>query len=176
MKVRSFFFLLLYFKYGYLEIVFQVLPCIGNVLFSYRMKIPNSFALTTNVNKGSKFKFQQIEPKSTWLQLQRGNLSMYNRRVMPLCSKTLRKKTDPESLALFPTGPQQLNPATTTTTTATIWIRLLLLRYVFAASTRSRFDCTLFACSLVSRAHELMYSESNHCGALLYVNRRPWRR
>lgn len=35
---ESFFFLS--FKYGYLKVVFQVLPCIGSVLFSYRMKIP----------------------------------------------------------------------------------------------------------------------------------------
>lgn len=34
------FFFLSYFKYGYLKVVFQVLPCIGSVLFSYRMKIP----------------------------------------------------------------------------------------------------------------------------------------
>lgn len=83
-------FFLLYFKYGYLKVVFQVLA-----LFLLSNENSNSFALTTNAYKGSKFKFQQIEPKSTWLQPERGNLSMYNRRVMPLCSKTLRKKTDP---------------------------------------------------------------------------------
>ena len=80
-------------------------------LFLLSNENSNSFALTTNAYKGSKFKFQQIEPKSIWLQPERGNLSMYNRRVMPL-----------ESLALFPTGPQQLNPATTTTTTTTTTI------------------------------------------------------
>lgn len=89
---------------------------------------------------------------------------MYNRRVMPLCSKTLRKKTDPESLALFPTGPPQLNPATTTTTT-TIWIRLLLLRYVFAAGTRSSvrlyFVC-LFPCIQSTRAN-VFWKQSLRC-------------
>lgn len=88
---------------------------------------------------------------------------MYNRRVMPLCSKTLRKKTDPESLALFPTGPPQLNPATTTTTT--IWIRLLLLRYVFAAGTRSSvrlyFVC-LFPCIQSTRAN-VFWKQSLRC-------------
>lgn len=121
----------------------------------------NSNLLRWPCRKGSEFKFQQIEPKSTRTYNLEGEIYLCITGVWcRFVVKTLRKKTDPESLALFPTGPPQLNPATTT-----IWIRLLLLRYVFAAGTRSSvrlyFVC-LFPCIQSTRAN-VFWKQSLRC-------------
>ena len=148
-------------------------------LFLLSNENSNSFALTTNAYKGSKFKFQQIEPKSIWLQPERGNLSMYNRRVMPLCSKTLRKKTDPWKPCAVSNRTPAIEPHDDDDDDDddddlnSIVTPSICLRRWYTVQVRLYFVC-LFPC--ISRAHELMYSEGNHCGALLYVNRRPWRR
>lgn len=132
----------------------------------------NSNLLRWPCRKGSEFKFQQIEPKSTRTYNLEGEIylcitGVWCRFVVKHCAR----KPILKALRCFQPDPRNWTPRRR---------RFEFDCYSFDMSSPlvhgPVFDCTLFACSLVSRAHELMYSESNHCGALLYVNRRPWRR